>query len=694
VRVNRGAHTADVLVPQLRRLQAAEGDLQIYAPRPLSWYPHSLAWQWDDLCSWQIKKDARYKKLKAYLCWLQDHGALTRQEVVSMIPPLCLGIEPGDLVLDLCAAPGSKTSQLLEMMQWSRQEGGEEPTGCVLANEIDARRADTLTHNVQRLGSPSTLVTQIDGQYFPNMTENNGQSLQFDRVLADVPCSGDGTLRKSTCLWSKWTPRDAMGLHLRQYTLLCRGLDLLKVGGRLVYSTCSFNPIEDEAVVAAVLRRYGESITVVPLPTLDGLQGCPGLATWVVPHPDDATISWERFEDVPVELHARVRASSFPAAAGTRDAEAWEKCCSNCRRFLPHHVNSGGFFVAVLEKVSDPTSLRKISSARPYHCDGGNINVNAGGYINTKLETDLSEIVERVGADCAPCGTTETEQTSNTEQKAAIVSARALRRREAKAASFPVGEYIFLDAESETWKWISSFFGLPVCLAERFCFREQCDKKLYCVSSAVARVLKAKAPMRLRIPHAGVRVFERLGKCRADGGPPFWRLAQEGLPVLLQHGLRRHIAVSRTILKNLLSGAILSQAELRAAESSGEIQSLDSIRDPSGSDVLVSGSLALTLIPEHCRSSAPVVVAALLSGRCLEVFLPRGEAVAMLESLELEARTASILDGTTEVGDVEDDSRMDGAVDDFNCHDKGKTVALRGRGEDEFADDGTQPVSA
>ena len=81
---------------------------------------------------------------------------------------------------------------------------------------------------------------------------------RFDRILADVPCSGDGTLRKSPDLWKKWSPASGVDLHSLQLEIAAHAARLLKVGGRLVYSTCSLNPLEDEAVVAALLRRSGE----------------------------------------------------------------------------------------------------------------------------------------------------------------------------------------------------------------------------------------------------------------------------------------------------------------------------------------------------------------------------------------------------------------------------------------------------
>lgn len=90
-------------------------------------------------------------------------------------------------------------------------------------------------------------ITNKDGQK---------QSLDFDRVLCDVPCSGDGTLRKNHEIWSHWTPADGNGLHSLQLRILKRGINILKQGGRIVYSTCSMNPVENEAVIAAALQAH------------------------------------------------------------------------------------------------------------------------------------------------------------------------------------------------------------------------------------------------------------------------------------------------------------------------------------------------------------------------------------------------------------------------------------------------------
>jgi len=85
----------------------------------------------------------------------------------------------------------------------------------------------------------------------------------FDRILCDVPCSSDAAIRKIPQKWSSWSPRESQTLHPLQMKILQRGLELLKVGGKISYSTCSLNPIEDEAVIAAILQMYGDKIRLL-----------------------------------------------------------------------------------------------------------------------------------------------------------------------------------------------------------------------------------------------------------------------------------------------------------------------------------------------------------------------------------------------------------------------------------------------
>ncbi len=120
-----------------------------------------------------------------------------------MIPPLVLDVQPHHKVLDMCAAPGSKTAQLIEAIHKNEDTLS---SGMVVANDADNSRCYMLVHQARRLQSPNFVITNCDASIYPRLSvkdEETGElkGLKFDRVLVDVPCSGDGTLRKNVDVW-------------------------------------------------------------------------------------------------------------------------------------------------------------------------------------------------------------------------------------------------------------------------------------------------------------------------------------------------------------------------------------------------------------------------------------------------------------------------------------------------------------
>lgn len=317
-----------------------------------------------------------------------------------MIPPLLMDLTPGMTVLDLCAAPGSKAAQLIEMVhggeearvrrvlaklkreqghelsQFEEGEMGNEEentvdwdddgrtTGLLIANDADNKRAHLLIHQMKRLNSPNLLVTNHDATIFPSIKlksepgPNGGISrnkyLKFDRILADVPCSGDGTCRKNVNVWKDWNPGNALGLFVTQVRILVRGLQMLKVGGRVVYSTCSMNPVENEAVVAAAIARCGGSayVNVVDCrEALPELKRRPGLSKWnVIDKQGNIWQSWSEVEEERVRKGSdglgRLAEEMFPSDTGRIPFE-------RCVRVYPHLQDTGAFFIAVLEKRTE-----------------------------------------------------------------------------------------------------------------------------------------------------------------------------------------------------------------------------------------------------------------------------------------------------------------------------------------------------
>lgn len=173
---------------------------------------------------------------------LHEAGAYYIQEPSAMLPALLLDAKPGELILDLCAAPGGKTVQLASAMQGK---------GLLVSNEIHPNRAKILSENVERMGirncivlnaSPDTLAERLPGF--------------FDKILVDAPCSGEGMFRKNPESVSEWSPENVRLCAARQDKILDAAVKMLRSDGTILYSTCTFNAEEDEGTVDRFLKRY------------------------------------------------------------------------------------------------------------------------------------------------------------------------------------------------------------------------------------------------------------------------------------------------------------------------------------------------------------------------------------------------------------------------------------------------------
>jgi len=222
--------------------------------------------------------------------WL---GLYYAQEAVQTLPVMALDPQPGETALDLCAAPGGKTTYIAARMQ---------NRGTLVANEPSGRRQMSLLANVNRLGVLNTMVTAYQGENFPMQTS-------FDRILVDAPCSAEGTLRKEPSLRNGASSRTIARLARLQKRLILRAFDLLAEGGLLVYSTCTFAPEENEAVVAHLLQERDVRILPFNIP----IEVSSGLLGW--------------------------QGETFPEQT------------KHCVRVYPHHLNSGGGFLARITRA-------------------------------------------------------------------------------------------------------------------------------------------------------------------------------------------------------------------------------------------------------------------------------------------------------------------------------------------------------
>lgn len=283
VRSNPLRISPDDLAKRLRRRQSLD-------PGPVPWFPGAF----------RLPPEFRPGSTFEYVA-----GLYAVQEEISLLPVALLGLAPRQRVLDLCAAPGSKTSAISAAL-------GE--TGTVVANDRDYGRLTMVRGNLDRLGAVNVSVTRRDAANYPP------EAGLFDRVLADVPCTCEGTSRKNPeVLTRTWDASGREKIQGVQRAILKKALLLCRPGGRVVYATCTYAPEENEEVLDSVLREMGEGTFRIRPVDLPGLRTTPGLTCW--------------------------------------ENRRFHPSLEHAARIWPHHNDTGGFFVAVLD-VEEATGGR------------------------------------------------------------------------------------------------------------------------------------------------------------------------------------------------------------------------------------------------------------------------------------------------------------------------------------------------
>lgn len=181
-------------------------------------------------------------------------GIIYIQEPSSMLAATCLEVKDGERALDLCSAPGGKGSQILEV----------NPSGVVVLNEINRARATTLLSNIERQGFKNAIVTSLSPLKLAELLPN-----YFDKILVDAPCSGEGMFRKDEKTILEWNKGLPMFNHKRQMEILESADKMLKEGGTMVYSTCTFNIIENEQTIHEFSKKFGYEIVKLPKAVLN-----------------------------------------------------------------------------------------------------------------------------------------------------------------------------------------------------------------------------------------------------------------------------------------------------------------------------------------------------------------------------------------------------------------------------------------
>ncbi len=307
--------------------------------KPISWMAGETAWQ---LPFERGKAPTEYAK--RMLTILHDTGRITRQEAASMLPVELLDLDEEVIVLDMCAAPGSKTTQVAEKLA---------DRGFVIANEPVSSRANMLISNRARVALTNVLINQQDGRHIGRIPPPG-----YDAIIADVPCTGTATTRKNMKVWTKWKPIDSRSLFNLQLTIAQRGARSLKPGGKMVYSTCSIDPIENEAVVAELLRTcpWMELIEINDA-LLDGLKMHSGLSEWAIldDNCNEQTINDELPKIRGLKLSQLCPNDRKRIDGDSSQEDELAKQLLFCRRLYHMDNDTGGFFVAMLKHREDAT---------------------------------------------------------------------------------------------------------------------------------------------------------------------------------------------------------------------------------------------------------------------------------------------------------------------------------------------------
>ena len=223
------------------------------------------------------------------------------QDISSMLPVMALNPAKNESVVDLCASPGSKTTQISAMMN---------NLGVLIANDVKLERIKILASNLERCGASNVIMTKNYGDVLCKRMRRIG--FQADKILIDAPCSGEGTIRTSTMTAKMWNANRIYSLSVIQKNLLAGAVEILKKNGEIIYSTCTHTPEENEEVVDCILNNFKNIKVEKPLLPKE-LKANPGVLEW--------------------------------------QGKSYLKEVKKCVRIYPQDNNTEGFFIAKLRKI-------------------------------------------------------------------------------------------------------------------------------------------------------------------------------------------------------------------------------------------------------------------------------------------------------------------------------------------------------
>ena len=410
-----------------------------------------------------------------------------------------------DHLLDMCAAPGSKTAQFLETIyekyDFLDKKYYLKDTGFVLANDNNFQRAYMMVHQLKRLNTAGMVVVCHDAQLFPTLynSEDLNDKLFFDKILADVPCSSDAVMRKLPMKWKQWSTKEGFSLHKLQLQILKKGINLLKIGGIISYSTCSLNPIENEAVVAEIMRNYSKNGELEILDVKNAFKD-----TGIIPHDglDNWTVMIEDKEDknklnvikdINDKLFLENKNIISESCFAQNDIKNFG--LEKCNRFFPNDSDTSGFFITLIKKVK-----------------------NLKNEENDKIKITKSNI--------------------------------QITKKNGEENYF----YFVKDNFIDKINWIKDYYGIDddFPFEQLVTFSKIC-KKINFVSRGVMNLLRLDKQQKLFVQNAGVKLF-KANKQKDENAINFclYRVCQDGLMYLLPFMHKRIFCIKEKLFVDIL----------------------------------------------------------------------------------------------------------------------------------------------
>ena len=447
--------------------------------------------------------------LKQILFTENDYGIL-RQELVSMLPVNLVDIEESDIILDMCAAPGNKTIQVLEIMSEKARAKNTLPSGVIIANELNDKRAGNMAHFFKAHFPINIVVTNNNAESLPVIEDENYRP---NIVVCDVPCSGDGTLRKNKMVRKKWKIDFGLENHFTQIKILDNAIRQCKNDGYIVYSTCAINPLENEAVVCHILEKYKDEIELIncskKLRDMK-IKFREGLIKWKVcidVDKDNNYIWKEKFSEVKNNRNGLIKESMFHDIYTYKNNHptALFKFTDplnlrNCIRVYSHENNSDCFFIAVIHK--------KNNFSNETHIKNNHFSVPLNEEKMKTIGEDLEDFMDFLGLEDDE---KNNDKNDNKDNKDKIVENNTINEKQKNIEEDLIfKKYVKISNYSESYNDLMKYFKFKNGLLIRhlFCKRES-SQKIFLFSKKLSEMISIFTKMNLNIIRSGLVVFKK-----------------------------------------------------------------------------------------------------------------------------------------------------------------------------------------